>query len=160
VRYAKPEDGEVFCDPFCGTGTIGIERALCGVRYGALLLGDREPRAIEAATVNFGPRHQPRLLCRWDARSLPLAEGTVDVVVTNPPFGGKVPTSNARDLYASTLGEAARVLRPGGRLVIVAADRELVLGEANREGRLSNGGMLRVELQGREATVFRFFRSA
>jgi SAM-dependent methyltransferase len=98
--------------------------------------GDTNPvvAAVDAATVNFGPRHQPRLLCRWDARSVPLADATVDVVVTNPPFGGKVPSANARDLYAAALAETARVLRPGGRLVMVAEDRELVLREAKRLG--------------------------
>jgi 23S rRNA G2445 N2-methylase RlmL len=158
VRYARPQDGDTFCDPFCGTGTIGIERALCGVRYSALLVGDRDPRAVDAAATNFGPRHQPRLLARWDARRLPLADESVDIVVTNPPFGGKIATADPGALYAAALAEIVRVLRPDGRLVIIAEDRELLVREAKGQARLSPGGRLRVELQGREATVLRYFR--
>jgi predicted RNA methylase len=158
VRYAKPEPGEVFCDPFCGAGTIALERAYYGLPYEGLMIGDLDPAAVDTALVNFGPRHQPRLISVWNAARLPLGDESIDVVVTNLPFGVKAPVADPRTLYHAALSEMARVLRPGGRAVILAEDQELVSEAARASGRLHQGGRARVELQGRWASVERFFR--
>jgi ubiquinone/menaquinone biosynthesis C-methylase UbiE len=50
-----------------------------------------------------------------DMRSLPLPDGTFDVVVSSMA----IHNIHDRDGRRKAIGEAARVLRPGGRLVVV-----------------------------------------
>ncbi len=157
VRLSMPQDDDIVVDPFCGSGTILIERDLAG-RHGQLLGGDFDPAAVEAATRNVGPRHKPIDLKVWDAVSLPLRDESADVVMTNPPFGIKVGEKRGLSgLYRAFLAEAYRVLRPGGRLVVLAHDPALV------DASLAAGSWAqqrRVDLitQGRAATIGVFYR--
>ncbi len=109
--------------------------------------------------TNFGPRHQPRLIARWDARRLPLESASVDTVVTNLPFGVKTDSDELPLLYTGVLAEVARVLRPGGRAVILSADRDLVMDGAAETKILHPQGLIHVTLQGRPAVANRFIRS-
>jgi len=60
------------------------------------------------------------MIFRWDARRLPFADGSVDLIFTDPPYG-----RDALPLYASLAKEAARVLRPGGFVAAMCGGRYL-----------------------------------
>jgi tRNA (guanine6-N2)-methyltransferase len=66
VLLSDPRPDDVFLDSMCGGGTLLIERAQFG-RYGLLLGGDIEPRALEASRRNIGPRYRPIQIHHWDA---------------------------------------------------------------------------------------------
>jgi tRNA (guanine6-N2)-methyltransferase len=78
--------GEAFVDPFCGVGTIPIEGALAGLETRG---SDIDPGAIEAARLNAAATRLDVPLAVVDAASL----GEADCVVTNPPWGKAVPTT-------------------------------------------------------------------
>ena len=64
--------------------------------------------------------------CTWDAARLPLRPRSVDACVIDLPFGMTHKVRNGRsvqDLYARVTQQAARVLRPGGRLVLLTPSR-------------------------------------
>lgn len=74
----------------------------------------------EGTRVDINPAAQPDILA--DGRALPLPDGAVAAVMLDPPYTEQY----ARDLYgaeyprpAHLLAEAARVVRPGGRIVFV-----------------------------------------
>jgi 23S rRNA G2445 N2-methylase RlmL len=123
VLLAAPRSGEAVVDPMCGAGTIPREAAEAA-RSLRLLGGDTDPEALAAARVNAGKQ---AVLARWDATRLPLRPASVDVLITNPPYGRQheaVP--GLPKLYRGLLRESARVLRPGGRAVILTGQpREL-----------------------------------
>ncbi len=126
VLLSEPADGDVFLDPMCGAGTILIERGLHG-RYAQLLGGDIRPAAVAATRTNIGPRYKPIAVRQWDARDLPLADGSVDRVVCNLPFGKKMGERQAlRPLYEGFAREVARVLKPGGVAVCLTSERTLL----------------------------------
>ena len=63
------------------------------------------------------------LLARWDAQRLPLADQSVDRILSNPPFGKQL--SNPEEigpLYRGAIREYNRVLHPGGRAVLLVSD--------------------------------------
>ena len=84
-------------------------------------------RRNAAALDNFGPRHQPREIVRWDARELPLADASVTTVLCNLPWGRQIGEQAAMPaLYAGVMAELARVLVPGGRMVLLTSEWELL----------------------------------
>jgi SAM-dependent methyltransferase len=115
--------GAVVWDPFCGSGVELIETALVGGVhrvYGT----DRSPEAIAIAESNFAAAGVASVGARWtccDFRDHGQIEGlgpeSVDMIVTNPPMGMRVPIRNLRELIADLFAVAAVVLKPGGRLV-------------------------------------------
>jgi len=120
VTRTDPDD--VFLDPLCGAGTILVERALAG-RHRLLLGGDIRSGSATATRENFGSRHRPWAVHRWDTARLPLGAATVDKVATNLPWGRQMGTpETVPALYALVLGEVARVLRPWGRAAILTSE--------------------------------------
>jgi len=126
VLLTRPRYDDVFCDPMCGAGTILIERGEAG-KYQLLLGGDKNPEAVAAAKTNIGPRYKPILIQLWDATRLPLDAGSVSAMAVNPPFGRKIGTQEEiAELYPAFLREASRVLRVGGRLVVLTDQGRLL----------------------------------
>jgi 23S rRNA G2445 N2-methylase RlmL len=101
-------------DPCCGTGTIAAEASAAGWRAWA---SDISGEAVTAARANA----PEAVIQRADARDLPYAGGEFDAVVTNLPFGRQFRVGPGRDAWLrAVLREAARVTRPGGRVVLLA----------------------------------------
>lgn len=138
-RLVNPASGAVVADPFCGDGTILVELGLAfgGVR----LLGsdlDEERLANARANADRAGLDAPRMnaavgpgsavtFLRADAGRLPFRAGSIDAVVTNPPWelavehGGSLARSPGR-----FLAELATVLSPVGvACLIVDADLDL-----------------------------------
>jgi 23S rRNA G2445 N2-methylase RlmL len=153
VLLSEPQDGDVFLDPMCGSGTILIERALAG-RYRLLIGGDADPEAIHATRENIGPRYKPIEIHRWDARSLPLEDDSVSTIVTNLPFGKQIgtPVEN-RTLYPALLAEWVRVLRPGGRMVLLTSEQALLRRSLQRHPHLHLRRQIPVIVRGQRATI-------
>jgi 23S rRNA G2445 N2-methylase RlmL len=123
---SRPGAEDCVIDPMCGAGTILIERAHLG-RYAMLAGFDRHPGAIAAAHENIGPRYRPIGIALGDALRLPLRSGAATHLVTNLPWGTKHGSHGEnRRLYPRLLEEFARVVRPGGRLVMLTAERMLM----------------------------------
>jgi demethylmenaquinone methyltransferase/2-methoxy-6-polyprenyl-1,4-benzoquinol methylase len=95
-------EGSVVLDLACGTGDLSALSAAAGYRtVGA---------DMSAGMLAANRRRTP--LVRCDAACLPLATGSVDGVLCGYAL------RNFTDL-AGSLGEAARVVRPGGRIAIL-----------------------------------------
>lgn len=126
VRLAEAGPGQVVLDPMCGVGTLLAEHlaAARSVRaaHAPPLGGDCDAAAVRAAAINLrraGVAH----LAAWDARRLPLADASVDRVVSNPPFGKQLSSpEEIGPLYRAMAWEYDRVLRPGGRAVLLASE--------------------------------------
>lgn len=160
VRLSSPQPEDVFLDPMCGSGTILLERALAG-RHGLLLGGDIDPAAVKASLANFGPRHKPVRIERMDARSLPLEDASVDAYITNLPWGKQIGRPvELPDLYRDVMAEAVRVVRPGGRLVLLTSEIT-VLNQAIRglRGLQLVRTVVGVEVLGRRADIFVYRRA-
>jgi len=151
VSQARPDD--VVLDPMCGAGTILIERAETG-RYRQLLGGDLDPAAMSATRANMGPRYQPIELRQWDARALPLPDHSVNVLITNLPFGRQLSSpAELRTLYPALLTEWSRVTAPGGRMVLLTSETALLETAVRRQREMRIVDRIRVLVRGQPAAI-------
>lgn len=117
--WSEPRPSDIVLDPLAGAGTVLRERAEAG-RAALIAGGDIDPAAVAAARTNAG---RQAALALWDATRLPVLSGRVDALITNPPYGRQhEPPDGIERLYRGLLREAARVLRPGGRCVVLTGE--------------------------------------
>lgn len=110
VALAAPRAGDVALDICCGTGDM-IRMLAAHQPAPRLILGLDFAAQMLNAGAYVGVR-SPIQLLRGDATRLPLADQSVDVITC--AFGAR----NFQELRIG-LGEMRRVLRPGGRAVIL-----------------------------------------
>ena len=122
---SRPTAEDIVLDPLCGAGTILIERALSGPLKEELG-GDIRKEAVAMARRNTQAAGIKADLHVWDARSLPLAAGSVTRILTNLPFGKQIGTHEANTkLYAELAQEFGRVLASNGILVTLTSEDRL-----------------------------------
>ena len=117
VNLSRARKGEVFLDPFCGSGGLMIEAGLIGCRIAG---GDILPYMVKGARENlqyFGL--DPGGVVLHDARKLPFQD--VDAIATDPPYGRSATTRRVPlpELLKDFLGEAYEALAPRRYTVIV-----------------------------------------
>jgi tRNA G10 N-methylase Trm11 len=81
--------------------------------------GDINPKAVQAAQQNLEAAGITGKVKHWDAQELPLEDNSVDVILSNPPWGGQVKAGNLDMLYTNACAEMRRILKPGGRIVLI-----------------------------------------
>ncbi len=137
VLLTNPQPDDVFMDPMAGSGTILWERQQAGP-YAQIIGGDIDMTRVEAARKNVrqggrkggGKQIDIRL---WDARQLPLDDNSVDKVALNLPFGKQLKGPELPPkLYPPTLAELQRVVRPGGRIVLLSSEYDLIKEEVRK----------------------------
>jgi 23S rRNA G2445 N2-methylase RlmL len=123
ARVVGRVKNEIIWDPFCGSGLELVERTrLGGVSrvYGT----DRSAAAIGITERNFAAAQfhsvEARFIC-CDFRDFDKVEelppDSLTLIITNPPLGRRVRIPNLHGLFDGLFAVAARLLKPGGRLV-------------------------------------------
>ncbi|MDD1729103.1 MAG: methyltransferase domain-containing protein [Methanospirillum sp.] len=112
LAHAMPD--EIVLDPFCGTGGTQIESELIGC---TAIGTDADPFMIQGTRRNL-PGSQAAIA---DVRHLPFPDGSIDLIVSDLPYGQSVFIigSGLDDLYQHALAEMLRVTKPRFRSVIV-----------------------------------------
>lgn len=130
--------GDVVCDPLCGSGAIPIEGAVA-FHHAHFLCGDIYPAAIKIThqnLIHFNEKeteHNRSPLAidifMWNAAQLPLMDNSVDVFITDLPFGkrtgSKFENSTFYPKLLEELGRASRTV--GGRAVLLTQDRRSII---------------------------------
>mmetsp|Transcript_42725 Transcript_42725/g.112719 ORF Transcript_42725/g.112719 Transcript_42725/m.112719 type:complete len:483 (-) Transcript_42725:241-1689(-) len=120
---ARLKPGEVVVDPMAGKGISLLEAAAywpdC-VYVGVEVDPEQLGKAYENVAAN--PEARCELLL-GDARCLPLAPGSADVLICDLPYGRQYSEhSSIPELYRSVLRSLSVVLRPGGRAVLITSE--------------------------------------
>ncbi|MCS7107366.1 MAG: RsmD family RNA methyltransferase [Acidilobaceae archaeon] len=113
VNLSRTKRGSLFLDPFCGAGGFVIEACSLGART---ICGDLDWRSSLGARENLDYfKCWDSLTIISDATSLPLLDGSVEAVATDPPYGRSSSTMKRKyeELVSSFLQEVASVAKRG-----------------------------------------------
>ena len=130
---SEPREGELVLDPFCGSGAIPLLRASRAAQFprGLVLASDLDAALVEKlkARVKHADLRRRVVVRQGDARRLSrYADGSIHKVVTDPPWGlFRELAGGAEAFYREVLAEMARVLAPGGLLVLLAARTDFLV---------------------------------
>ena len=117
VNLTRCREGDVFLDPFAGTGSLAIEACIIGARVVVL---DRSREMAAGSLMNMKKFGQEWLgAVRCDAFHPPVAGA--DAVATDVPYG-RASSTGGKDtgsIVVEALDVAASLLRSGSRLVIM-----------------------------------------
>jgi len=126
VNLSRCKEGDVFLDPFAGTGSIPIEAHLVGARVVAV---DQAERMVRGATSNMKHFGQSWLgNIRADSTLPPLT--TVDAIATDIPYGRASSTRGRRpsEILDLLLPPLEHIMKPGSRLVLMHPQEVAVSG--------------------------------
>ena len=154
VMLSEPSASDIFVDPMCGVATIPIERSFSG-KYGRIIAGDIEESVINTARTNIDAAGRSFDLAVWDVSEMPVADRSVDKIVCNLPFGKQTGSHSTNQiLYTAFFAEAARILKPGGKAVVLSSERSLVDDCLQRYRYLKVRKRLRINLLGLAAYIY------
>jgi 23S rRNA G2445 N2-methylase RlmL len=156
LRLVGIAPGQSLLDPCCGAGTILAEAGGSGAgELGAVVWGaDIDMAAVSAARVNAGAAGIAASINAWDARALPIPNGSIDRIVSNLPWGRQSPISGDLALfYRDMCAEMRRILAPGGRIALLTNAPQLAV---FRDLRCDN--RLEISLYGQTPTILTFSR--
>ncbi len=124
-RYGK----YLLLDPLCGSGTIIIEGLFHYVNsmYYGVEIYRHNCRGAIRNIYEAGVHDRACIVCS-DSTRLSSFIRYCDGIVTNPPYGIRMKTidDSLRKFYIKILGEFSKVLRDGGRIVMISPRRGLV----------------------------------
>lgn len=156
VRLAQTKPNHQVLDPMCGAGTILAEYQLFAegwrVPHTMPLGGDSERSAVMDANANLR-KLGGAFLCQWDARRLPLRDGSVERIICNPPFGKQLAADqDLSKLYRNLTRQFDRVLAPKGKAVLLVSEFA-VLREACEKLKWACEKRYRARILGQMATI-------
>ncbi|XP_055503762.1 THUMP domain-containing protein 3 isoform X1 [Leucoraja erinacea] len=149
LRLCSPQLTDIIIDPMCGTGAIPIEGAL-EFTHSYFLGGDNNLLAVNRSINNINSLQKKRLnkgrpnwglpldVVQWDICNLPLKTSSVDIVITDMPFGKRIGSRRKNwDLYPACLKEMGRVCRPEtGRAALLTQDKKCFAKAISKMGHL------------------------
>jgi Putative RNA methylase family UPF0020 len=136
VSLSRPDPGDVFLDPFAGSGSIVAARLDSPARK--VIYNDLDSSARRSGTARIGRHPGPVVLHEDGTAMASLQSAEVSVIVTDPPWGEYDEAVSDYPAFATSLAtECARLLNPrGGRLVLLVSRRreqDMLLSLAEQE---------------------------
>jgi 23S rRNA G2445 N2-methylase RlmL len=125
LRLADIKSGDIVCDPMCGSGALPIE---CQANWKQTfnIAGDNHPMAIERTQTNCLKDNSRIDIFQLDIKSLPFRNDSIDVFITDLPFGKRLGSKHDnKTLYPALLKEMTRCIKAStGRMILLTQDKK------------------------------------
>jgi len=173
IRLAQVKPGDIVLDPMAGGGSIPLEGCQMD-SHGFYLAGEMHDMAIDrtmknmrdlSTTMNLDKERKMDGL-RWDCLNPCLRDNSVDVIVSDLPFGKRSGSkADNKVLYPQTLLAMARLVRPDtGRAVLLTQDKNSMFKCLGRTGQVAKywkiGKHFSCNIGGLAALIFLFQRTS
>lgn len=152
---SEPLHTDVVLDPFCGSGAIPCQRVK-RFPFRTVYAFDRDAAAVRRAGEKLAG--SPRIvLAQQDVRALSdrLPAASVDAVITDPPWGLFEDVGDIAQFYRESLAQLNRVLKPGGRMVLLTAKKEELAAAVAALPMLTLQKRYDILVSGKKAAIFR-----
>jgi len=169
VLLAQPRPGDVILDPMCGGGTVSLEGCQMGDQFH--IGAEIHDLAVSRCRENYSQLTQRNSLparpaadfLQWDCLLPCLRDNSVDVIVTDLPFGKRSGSkADNRVLYPAMLTAMARVVRPDtGRAVLLTQDKNSMIKSIKKvEKYWRSTKFISTNVGGLTALIFLFSRTS
>ncbi|MBU2522754.1 MAG: methyltransferase domain-containing protein [Nanoarchaeota archaeon] len=147
---SEPGRADIVIDPFCGYGSIIIERSK--IPHHKIIGIDSDRKKI----FDLKRKTKGKGIEIYPSNSLDLSRiksDSIDKIITDPPWGiyEKI---NSKEFYERMLKEFLRVLRPGGICVILTSQKELTP-ELAKKLKIKIEGRFDILVSGKKAALFK-----
>lgn len=126
-QLSQPKAGELFLDPFCGSGAIPLQRALFPT--GLIIASDLDCGKIERLKERVreqGLKKKIVVRCENAMHLERYEDGSIHVIVTDPPWGHfESLNMPVQDFYQKMVTEFVRLLPSRGRLVVLTGQTDV-----------------------------------
>ena len=161
---SEPEKDDIVLDPFCGFGSIPLERA-SSFPYNMIFAVDKDPDNVHFVKRKAKKlsRKQPLIVKCQDALDLHVFEDNfIHKIVTDPPWGFFEDVNmDMTHFYVLMLQEFCRILRREGIIVILTASKEeFTHALSTIEGKLSLIDTYNILVSGKKAAMYKIIKTA
>jgi len=151
-----PTAQSVILDPFAGYGAIPAQ-LIRHFPFGRLCVSDNDPEKVKALRKALPGNVQ--VACEDALRLTGIADASVDLIVTDPPWGYHEPIGDITLFYEDMLKEFRRVLKPGSKAVILSARKEEIEQAVRRTGAFAIERTIHTLVNGKKAGVYLLTRT-
>lgn len=126
---SEPAATDVFLDPFCGYGSLSLERAIAG-KFERIYAEDKEDNLIEIIKERKKtlPKHKWKMMITRSADFLTSKkhrDESISKIVTDPPWGLYTDMEGSETLfYRQMMQELSRIMQSGALLILLTARKE------------------------------------
>jgi len=133
--FANLKNEDFVLEPFCGYGSIPVQLAK-KFRFSKLSVSDIDAEKIKMVAEKKQLKDKENITVSIrDAFELKdVADKSVDVVITDPPWGFFEDIGDVNVFYGKMFTSFRRVLKDEGRMVILSARKEELEGTAGKMG--------------------------
>lgn len=129
-QLAKIDANDVILDPMCGMGTIPIE-ACISFPHRKIIGLDIDRERIECAKKNAQNANARIFFEQYDATNLSKFENTIDVIISNLPWGRQIVIKDIADFYEKIMKQMRLALVKNGRCILLISDEGALLEAAS-----------------------------
>ncbi len=115
---SQPQIKDVVLDPFCGSGSIIIERAK-HFPYTKVYASDQDPRLVKNLKIKLQKFPHLEIKPQNALQLTKIRSNTVNKIITDPPWGMYRKLTNPEKFYTQMLDQFHRVLTKDGLVVIL-----------------------------------------